>query len=129
MTTIDWRKRPWSRPEALFFAKELEARCLPHYHVAFAGSVLHRGHSDKDLDLIILPHTTRYARIDDVRNIMTAFGFRLFLNWEQVREKWEKKGSGDQKIVEVYIQRRRRVDIFLPWFNPKETNDKESDHT
>ncbi len=49
----------WNRLESLAVFESLEPIVAKlGYHCALAGSVLYRGHSDKDLDIILYPHNT-----------------------------------------------------------------------
>jgi len=44
--------------DAIPFARWLEQQLIPrHAHCALAGSVLHAGSSEKDLDIIVYPHS------------------------------------------------------------------------
>jgi len=50
--------RHWTQTEALLFLADLETKAAAAgLHVALAGSVLYRGESKKDLDVVIYPHT------------------------------------------------------------------------
>lgn len=50
-------RAPWTLEEAIPLLREVENVLIPlGYHCALGGSVLHSGHSDKDLDVFIYPH-------------------------------------------------------------------------
>lgn len=54
-TGID--KPSWTLDEALKIVRDLESKLVSlGFHAALGGSVLHHGHSYKDLDIIIIPH-------------------------------------------------------------------------
>ena len=45
--------------QAIIIANKFEEFLVTKgYHVALGGSCLHKGYSDKDVDLIVLPHNT-----------------------------------------------------------------------
>ena len=47
----------WTRDEAIWVVEKLEPKLAEMgAHCALAGSILYRGTSDKDLDLVIYPH-------------------------------------------------------------------------
>ena len=47
----------WTLEEGIKFARELEFNLIPlGYHCAITGSVLYKGRSEKDLDIMIYPH-------------------------------------------------------------------------
>lgn len=49
--------------DSITFVRWLETQLIPHKaHCALAGSVLHRGSSEKDLDVIVYPRNQRTPR-------------------------------------------------------------------
>lgn len=47
----------WTLEQAIDAMRRLEAKLAPHgYHVGLIGSVLTKGKSDKDLDIVVYPH-------------------------------------------------------------------------
>jgi hypothetical protein len=49
--------RSWTLEEGIKFARKLELDLAPlGYHCAITGSVLYKGRSEKDLDIMIYPH-------------------------------------------------------------------------
>lgn len=105
----------WTLDEAVAMVTRMEKYLLPCYHVALAGSVLHTGESDKDIDILIFPHTTTHHEIQEIHIRLDAFGMKLRVTNEKVREKWKNQGSTDTKYVEVWSYQGKRVDVFYPW--------------
>lgn len=93
-----------------------------HWHAALGGGVLHRDQSRHDLDLVIYPHRVRRGigarpQLPSVRSVhaaMRALGYVLVANAARVRRGWRKKGSDDEKRVEVWRHAvvGRRVDLI-----------------
>jgi DNA polymerase/3'-5' exonuclease PolX len=110
-------KRSWTIEEAIKFSSELEEHLGGVYHVALAGSVLTKGTSSKDIDVIIFPHTNGEGRLDDIRERLTSFEMILKVDHEKVKEKWREGGSKDTKMVEIWKYGKKRVDIFMPWLD------------
>lgn len=82
--------------------------------IALAGSVLVRGESEKDLDLILFPLSTWGATVADAKRTLTTFGFVCVHSEDAVKRAWRCQGSKDTKHVEVWADaRRRRVDLFF----------------
>lgn len=109
-------KRYWDLDTGVALARELEIHMAPKYHVALAGSVLHKGESFKDLDLIILPRRVPDNDPAEVKMLLEAFGMKLVVPLKRVREEWAKKhDSLDTKHVEVWYINSRRIDVIQPW--------------
>ncbi len=52
----------WSLEDGITFVRELESKLAPlGYHCGLTGSVLYKGFSNKDLDVIIYPHDATKA--------------------------------------------------------------------
>ena len=112
----------WTFADAINFITELSNALVPaNYEVALAGSVLKRGSSQKDLDIILFPRSithaaspTTYRNLQEARAIMRAdLGMTCVLDEVQVKKEWKAKGSSDQKHVEVWRYRDKRIDIFF----------------
>lgn len=101
----------WSLESALEFIRELEQHLQPHYHVGLTGSVLYTGVSEKDLDIMIFPHCTEGER-PALHKLLTDFDMRLFKDRERVIRGWRSAGSQDNKIVEIWKYKKRRIDVF-----------------
>ena len=108
----------WNLSDAIAFAKSVEKELLPHYHVALGGSVLVQGFSRKDLDLLVYPHdsTKDWSIAGRQRAIHICLeriiGFTRIVDSDTVRKAWRKRGSKDNKVVEVWQILDRRVDVF-----------------
>ena len=108
----------WTMGEAIEFIKSLEAAVSPHYHIALAGSVLTRGESSKDLDVMVFPHRSQYHSLDEIHSLLRNFGMKLRADFEEVKKVWRKNGDVgplDQKHVEVWSWQGKRVDVFMPY--------------
>lgn len=92
----------WKIEDAIQFARTIEERIAPQYHVALAGGCLLRGFSDKDVDLIFYPHTTLATAEPDL--ILKDAGLTVV-------QKCEFKYVG--KTVFECEQDGKRIDIFF----------------
>ena len=98
----------WTIHEVVDIIKKLQPTLLPHYHTGLWGSVLTKGQSYKDFDLIIISHDSDVRNdYDEIADKLTAFGFtdrerfdnlKPFYNECRHIEKWKYDG--------------RRVDVF-----------------
>lgn len=103
----------WYLVEAVDFVRHLVPFLAPHYYPAMTGSVLFKGHSDNDLDIIIYPHTTMHVNLIEVRRLLRKAGLFRRVDRATVVEHWRKAGSDDDKWVEVWDYLGKRVDIFM----------------
>jgi hypothetical protein len=108
------REKPveWTRDDAFPLLEKLEAMFGGKYHVALAGSVAYRGHSYKDLDVIVYPHGDDpfdHATLDAM--LVTA-GLRRFYTVEQMHARWAELQYPSAKHVEVWFYNEKRVDII-----------------
>jgi hypothetical protein len=97
---------------AVQFVRELEVALAPNYHAALAGSTLHKGHSEKDVDVLIIPHSSDHNRYEEVHDLLVAFGMRRTFRCTVLHKRWAKKGSTDKKYVEVWDHGGLRVDVI-----------------
>jgi hypothetical protein len=104
----------WTLTEGIEVCRELEAALAPDYHVALGGGVLHKGESNKDLDVLIYPHKTYHYSVAAVRALLVNAGWQLLVHADEVREKWREAGNKDEKLVDVWRYRKRRVDVIYP---------------
>jgi hypothetical protein len=102
----------WDLYRAITFIRELETALAPNYHVALAGSTLHRGYSDNDLDIIVLPHNSIRNSYVEVKNLLEVFGMNRRVDCAGVHKKWAKSGSTDTKHVEVWSYKGLKIDVF-----------------
>lgn len=91
------------------------------YEIGLTGSVLYKGASIKDLDLIVYPHkTTVYEDFDRAAQALFLAGLTCIHNAEEVKaarqvkaKRWNTEYTPDSKHVEVWDWRGKRVDIFF----------------
>ena len=107
----------WTMDEAREFIDKVRAAVQPAgWEVGLTGSVLQRGESTKDLDLILFPHhKTGPLDLDALREALRSVPrFLPHVTVEQVHAHWRKIGSPDSKHVEVWQYRScRRVDLMI----------------
>ena len=108
----------WTLEQGVELAREIEAALIPAgWHAALAGSVLHRGTSAHDLDIIVYPRkklSEPRPNIDLLRDALQGLGMRRRASSAAVRDEWRKRGSRDTKFVEVWATKDvRRVDLFV----------------
>jgi hypothetical protein len=54
----------WTLEEGVLLCRLVEQTVIPAgYHCALGGGVLHRGESDKDLDIFIYPHSQKLNEV------------------------------------------------------------------
>ncbi len=103
----------WTLDEALLLVRHLEDAVVPHFHVALGGSVLIRGWSDKDVDVVIYPHNKTRAS-PPAEDLLQKAGLTVVFNSTQMRKKWGSEyGTTDTKSIERWDWKGRRVDIFF----------------
>lgn len=97
----------WTLIEGINLVNRLEvALKLKNFHCALGGSVLHKGTSEKDLDIFVYPHSS----LDD------------FDHWNAAELVLEQCGCKlvrtcnhkyDDKIVKEYRYMGKRIDFFF----------------
>lgn len=104
----------WTLEEAVEICCLLTHRFLPiGYLVALTGSVLTKGRSRKDLDLVVYPYTTAVQDQEAVRLSLVEMGMVLRFPVATVHARWRSIGSKDEKHVEVWMFGMRRIDLFF----------------
>lgn len=112
-------KAMWTRHEAFHFLGLLrEDLAKVGYAVALAGSILYRGTSEKDLDVVIFPlggiePPSPNPDLTALREALNDFGLTMRLDHEATMQTWRAIGSQDTKHVEVWDFGDRRVDLFF----------------
>lgn len=104
-------------------AQELCAQLEPElrqagFGIALGGSVLHKGQSFHDLDLILFPMQKLTLELfpnekAKARDVLLRLGAMLQVHTDTVHEHWRKKGSNDIKQVEIWRYQNKRIDIFF----------------
>jgi hypothetical protein len=110
------REPVWTIGEALTFCKELREDVLPiGFSVGLTGGCLYRGHSFKDIDVILYPLKKPSAfDVHSLRDALLSSGkLKCKFNRTQMKDNWRYKGVADDKWVEVWDFNGRRVDFFF----------------
>lgn len=123
-------EKTWSLVDAVSLINELlpEAQAAG-WGLGLHGSVLYRGYSSADVDVIAYPLQKRadaLPRLEDLQGVLDGHGFRLKWDVADVQAYWRVKGILDEKRVQVYwtvdnmrIDRHmrplgmRRLDLFI----------------
>lgn len=101
--------KEWSLREALVLCHELETQLLLHNaHVGLTGSILFKGHSDDDLDIIVYPSkTTKPFSVHEILGVVSRLGFGNFKHGKC----YEKD---DNKLVISCYRAVQKLDLFFP---------------
>lgn len=95
----------WTLEEAIYVVRELEKKVGPvGIHLGITGSVLYKGSSEKDLDIIVYPHSTTDA-VTDLRSLE-------LIGCEIIRH-CDHEQCGDGKEVYETKVNGKRVDFFF----------------
>lgn len=107
----------WTLDDGVEFIRTIRIPFLQAgYGVGLGGSLVYRGSSNKDLDLLVFPLRSNewVVHLDPVRTVLVAVGLTMVHDWQYVREEWRRQfNSEDQKCVEVWDYWGRRVDVFV----------------
>lgn len=104
----------WTLEEAQTFLRNLSGHIATSgYEVALAGSVLKKGSSEKDLDVVLFPKTTARYNRRVLYRMLEDFGMVRQYTVEEVQRAWRLQGSMDTKHVEIWKFDSRRVDLFF----------------
>lgn len=105
---------PWTLDEALDFVRHLEEWVSKvGFHVGLMGSVLTKGQSTKDLDVIIYPRDKNSHDMNSLGRMLRMAGCVMIATPEVVARRWRQLGSADSKKCIVVHHHGRRVDVFL----------------
>ena len=104
----------WTLVDALDFLRGLQARVEPiGYHVGLLGSVLLKGESLNDLDILIYPASTEKKSHGRLFDVFIGYNMTLVIDVQDVQAKWRRDGSQDTKQVSVWSWGGRSVDVFF----------------
>lgn len=110
-TKVDYH---WTLAEAVVFAQHLQPFVVGEgYHVGILGSVLTKGESQKDLDILLYPHTTAMVDLEALYEAMEEAGMHRIVPFANVCRVRAQVDSFDTKHVEVWEHRMRRIDVFF----------------
>ena len=115
---------PWTLDEALALIAVVQPELLKvKAYCGLTGSVLFKGSSLKDVDIIVYPHSTEEPTpFVDIASALKAAGLQLVFPWDYVREYWRSKGIKTRRRVEIWRTRKthKRVDImYMGWKRSK----------
>ena len=104
----------WNMDVALAAVRKIERALAGTWHVALAGSVLHKGKSDHDIDVVAFPRSKPDADIQRLRMALKSLGWKCTFTADDVLAGWRVRGSRDTKHVEVWRDALgRRMDVFV----------------
>ena len=108
------RRPPWRFELAQQLLGVMEKFLEPAgWHCGMTGSILHKGESTHDLDVILCPRDSTKAEKDAARKVLLTFGMTPMHTVEEVHAGWRKKGGTDEKHVEVWRWHYYRIDFFF----------------
>lgn len=108
-------KTPWTREEALEMISEISPGLKSvGYELALAGSILTKGTSSKDVDVVLFPTNSNQQDLPKLKEQLETLGMRLLHTEEIVKARWKRVyNSEDKKHVEVWEWKGKRVDLFF----------------
>jgi hypothetical protein len=109
-------KLPWTFEEALEFLRPLEAPLrMSGFGLALGGSVLTKGKSDKDLDIVVFPLDSGLYDIRRARVCFHKAGMEQLWDHYDVLRFWHQGNPActDDKHVEVWAWHNHRIDVFF----------------
>lgn len=104
----------WTLEDALNLVRSTQEALTPiGWYIGLTGSVLFKGESYKDLDLIFYPKTTANIDTDALLKTLKDSGFNPWLSMDQIHAIWRSIGSNDTKNVSSWKYQGKRVDVFI----------------
>lgn len=105
----------WTLAETATFVQALAPTLAASgFGVGVTGSVLTKGQSQHDLDIIVYPlQSTASTDIAKAKLALVEAGMACHLGADVLKRVWRKKGSLDEKEVEVWRFGKKRVDVFF----------------
>lgn len=109
------KREGWTLEQGVEACRVIQAAVQPlGFHVGLAGSVLTKGSSTKDLDVIVYPHNrTERPPVEEVHDALREIGVKLTWDRKFIDEIRVKKGSTDTKHVEAFLYQGKRIDVFF----------------
>jgi len=108
-------KSNWTLEDGLSVLRNIHAPLASAgFGIALGGSLLYRGHSKKDIDVIIFPMRKGAVKVDAAFVVLEFLGWTRWFSVETVQARWRKIGSADTKHVEVWkTPDGRRADLII----------------
>lgn len=113
----------WNLEQGVYLVRLVETALVAHNlyaHCALGGSVIHKGESFKDLDIMIYQHDSTnkrpYNRHDIDQILKKSLGFILDESWIHERRfcpSGESMIEDNEFRVSVYICHGKRIDVFF----------------
>lgn len=106
--------KSWDLALGLQIVRKIERIAALHgAHVALGGGVMKRGRSTHDLDVVLFPHNGPNGfHYEALVEALAAVGITRWRTVAQVHRHWRSIGATDDKHVEVFAWRNRRIDII-----------------
>lgn len=111
---------PWTLEYGVKVCRELNTALGDHYNCALTGSVLYKGGSTNDLDIIVFPHKSTRCDQDEIFALLQDVMY-LKDTPERIQRYWQKLGLDmDYKCVSRWLYTdsdtkvRRMVDVIIP---------------
>lgn len=104
----------WTMSEAMELVKHVDPKLrAAGFSMGVLGSVLIKGYSTDDLDIVVYPLSAASNDHDDAVKALTVAGMELRCPRDWVTRRWRQTGSQDTKWVEVWRWNGKRVDVFF----------------
>jgi len=112
----------WERPEAIKMCSFLERYLSPlGVHIALGGSILYRGTSEHDVDIIVYPHHVPTATFSQIHQV---FQLLIHLGFTYKKEEDTTPSTTDKPVYQLYTPKgKKRVDFFFIGFNDRKPTD------
>lgn len=109
-------KEPWTLEQALELIRELAPDLeVVGWGIGLTGSLLKKGSSDRDADIILFPMSSDVAVLEDAREELRRHGLEMVYTAAEIHWFWRhgKNDSSDMKHVEVWVRDKHRIDVFF----------------
>jgi hypothetical protein len=110
---LDSSYYPWTMGDGVMFIRKLAEVVAPAgYGAGLIGSVLTKGRSMRDLDVVLFPTCIGKENNEGVMKALQEFGMTRKQDVLLVHKIWRKQGSQDTKYVDIWDYNGKRVDLF-----------------
>lgn len=110
----------WSLENVIVVARKLAFDLrVAGWGIGICGSVLVKGMSRKDADIILFPLNANHRDVESAKLVLTKYGMTCIFDEAFIKEMWKKRGSDDTKHVEAWSFGKnhpfegRRIDVFF----------------